>query len=252
MEFYSSFSENYDKIFPLKQKKIELLNNTFSDLDNEQSILDVGCGTGSYALELAKKGYRVTGIDLDPEMIELAKQKKAALNDTEAQQRLDFFKLGMLELNEEFNESSFSGIYIIGNVLVHLNKAEIKEFIQILKGLLKKEGKILIQIINYQRILDLGLKGLATLYSKDGKIRFERDYEYDEHNNKIYFKTTLVEQKNNKILAKNKIELYPLTKDELIDILESAAFNIETIYGNAAGEPFKKLESTPLILTASK
>ena len=252
MEFYSSFSENYDKIFPLKQKKIELLNNTFSDLDNEQSILDVGCGTGSYALELAKKGYRVTGIDLDPEMIELAKQKKAALNDTESQQRLDFFKLGMLELNEEFNESSFSGIYIIGNVLVHLNKAGIKEFIQILKGLLKKEGKILIQIINYQRILDLGLKGLATLYSKDGKIRFERDYEYDEHNNKIYFKTTLVEQKNNKILAKNKIELYPLTKDELIDILETAAFNIETIYGNAAGEPFKKLESTPLILTASK
>ena len=29
-------------------------------------ILDVGCGTGRHAVELARRGYRVTGVDLSP------------------------------------------------------------------------------------------------------------------------------------------------------------------------------------------
>lgn len=40
------------------------------------SILDVGCGTGRHSVELAKRGYRVTGIDLSSEM--LAKAAAAA------------------------------------------------------------------------------------------------------------------------------------------------------------------------------
>jgi SAM-dependent methyltransferase len=36
------------------------------------SILDVGCGTGRHAIELAKRGYAVTGIDLSSEMLALA------------------------------------------------------------------------------------------------------------------------------------------------------------------------------------
>jgi SAM-dependent methyltransferase len=33
------------------------------------SILDVGCGTGRHSLELAKRGYTVTGLDLSSEML---------------------------------------------------------------------------------------------------------------------------------------------------------------------------------------
>jgi 2-polyprenyl-3-methyl-5-hydroxy-6-metoxy-1,4-benzoquinol methylase len=41
------------------------------------SILDAGCGTGSLALMLAREGYRVTGVDLSPEMIARARAKDA-------------------------------------------------------------------------------------------------------------------------------------------------------------------------------
>src|SRR4030067_2349773 len=36
------------------------------------SILDVGCGTGRHAIELAKRGYAVTGIDLSSGMLAMA------------------------------------------------------------------------------------------------------------------------------------------------------------------------------------
>ncbi|WP_163853184.1 methyltransferase domain-containing protein [Paenibacillus elgii] len=39
-----------------------------------QSILDIGCGFGITGSEYARKGNQVTGIDLTPEMIEIAKQ----------------------------------------------------------------------------------------------------------------------------------------------------------------------------------
>jgi SAM-dependent methyltransferase len=35
-------------------------------------ILDAGCGTGRYSVELARRGYRVQGIDLSPELVEVA------------------------------------------------------------------------------------------------------------------------------------------------------------------------------------
>ena len=42
------------------------------------AILDVGCGTGSLSVILAELGHKVTGVDLSPAMLALAKAKAAA------------------------------------------------------------------------------------------------------------------------------------------------------------------------------
>ena len=45
----------------------------------QATILDIGCGTGSLSVVLTRLGHRVTGIDLSPAMISLARTKAAKL-----------------------------------------------------------------------------------------------------------------------------------------------------------------------------
>jgi SAM-dependent methyltransferase len=40
-------------------------------------LLDAGCGTGRYAIDLAGRGFTVTGIDQSPELIDVARRKHA-------------------------------------------------------------------------------------------------------------------------------------------------------------------------------
>lgn len=76
---YTSLAECYDKIYQSKNYTQEALfikehgqsNKTASD---EYTLLDLACGTGTHAHEL-EKYYQVTGIDLNPEMLEIAKTK---------------------------------------------------------------------------------------------------------------------------------------------------------------------------------
>src|SRR6266478_1785849 len=43
----------------------------------EMRVLDVGCGNGYFTREVARRGARVTGIDISPRMIEHAKRHES-------------------------------------------------------------------------------------------------------------------------------------------------------------------------------
>jgi len=47
-------------------------------LDDGASILDLACGHGRIALELARRGYRVTGLDLSPRSLQFAREAAAS------------------------------------------------------------------------------------------------------------------------------------------------------------------------------
>jgi len=78
------------------EKEYDVLERVFAEHSCEtvRSILDVGCGTGSHALILSKRGYSVTGIDISKVMIE-----KANMKAEREKVEVDFFIQDMRNLN---------------------------------------------------------------------------------------------------------------------------------------------------------
>jgi len=74
----------YDPVVSLttRESKFKSLLITFTDIQNGEAVLDIGCGTGTLALEVKNRAPAATvcGIDGDPEILEIAKRKALLLN----------------------------------------------------------------------------------------------------------------------------------------------------------------------------
>jgi 2-polyprenyl-3-methyl-5-hydroxy-6-metoxy-1,4-benzoquinol methylase len=91
-KWYETLFNNYG----LQYDKENFVHGTLGECDfieneiefNKQSrILDIGCGTGRHSIELTKRGYKVTGVDLSDSQLERAKAKA-----TEQNLRINFQK----------------------------------------------------------------------------------------------------------------------------------------------------------------
>ena len=62
---FENYAEKYDnEVFTQGTiGECDFIENEISR-DRSLKILDVGCGTGRHSIELSKRGYTVTGIDL--------------------------------------------------------------------------------------------------------------------------------------------------------------------------------------------
>jgi SAM-dependent methyltransferase len=73
--FYAEYAWAFDLLIdrPVR-KECDVMVSWLIDLGilPGSSIIDAGCGTGRYAMELARRGYVVHGVDLSPDLIDVA------------------------------------------------------------------------------------------------------------------------------------------------------------------------------------
>lgn len=86
-----------------------------SERGHERSlrILDAGCGTGRLAVELQRRGHAVTAVDLDPDMIDKARDKSTAVTWMVG----DLSAVDVTTRGGLFDVAGFDVIVMAGNIL---------------------------------------------------------------------------------------------------------------------------------------
>ena len=109
----------------------DFLEKTF-DVKPGARLLDVPCGNGRHSIELARRGYRVTGIDLSEEFLAAARAELDA----------DWRKGDMRALDVE--AAAFDGAFCFGNSFGYLDHAGVAEFLSALSETLQPGDALLL------------------------------------------------------------------------------------------------------------
>ena len=185
----------------------------------------------------------MTAADIDAKMVK-ALNNKLLNHDI----KIRSIQAGMLELKEKLH-ARFDLAFCIGNSLIHLDgKDEIQTFLKSAKQLLKKEGNLIIQIINFDRVLLKDITELPAVTNDEIGLAFERYYRFDKEKNIIFFRTILtVDDKK----IENKIPLFPLLSEDAVEMLGEAGFKKVRLFADFNGNDFDKYNSYMLVLQAS-
>ncbi len=108
----------------------EMLFRSLQDISGKE-ILDMGCGEGELGTQLAKLGARVTGVDISPELIQVAK-RRAELDGV--RERTQFLVCNILE--SPLPQNRFD-IVVCSAVLHHV---DIRKVLPLLWASLKPRG----------------------------------------------------------------------------------------------------------------
>ena len=166
MDFYRALSQHYDEIFPLKGPQKTFLHD-YVKQEALTSVLDIGCGTGTFALEISQAGVRVHGIDLSDEMIEISKKKAQELGSTATFSLADMGDLSGINEN-------YGGVLCLGNTLAHVSGEN--ELKKVLAQFGEKGTHLLVQTVNYDRMLAKQVQEFPLV--KTPHLTFQRHYTY--------------------------------------------------------------------------
>lgn len=222
MGFYEELSRYYDIVFPTGEAQIKFITKRAK---GKKTILDLAAGTGNYSIALGKQGYDVTAVDLDKEMVNKIYEKNKLENT-----KVKALVMDMRDIDNV--QGKFDVVVCIGNSLVHLdNKEEIENLIKKLYSILNQQGVLILQIVNYDRILKYNIKELPLIEREDLGVKFIRNYQ--KADNKILFKTRLsVKNKDKEEEYENTVELFPIESKDLNDILINTGFRDVEFYGD--------------------
>jgi len=240
--FYTNISKYYPHIFPFNPLQIEFLKHVLPY--NGTRVLDVGCATGDLSFALAHFGFPTWAIDFDAQMIEIAQNTKP-----EETMFPVFEQQDMRSIDQHYPASFFDVVICFGNTLVHLlTDEDIRKFIRATWNVLSTEGKLTIQILNYQHIIDNKINRLPLIDNE--QVKFERLMVFHESSALIDFNTKLTIKSTSQEID-NSVKLHAIRKNRLQELLEEGGFEGIEFFGNFKHEPLAE-NCLPLIVICQK
>ncbi len=246
-DFYDALADDYDRMIPFG-KRMASARATIRKLLDEggaASGLDVATGTGLHAMAMAAEGVAATGVDLSPGMVE-----QARLRAREHDLHVEWRVAPMERLASHLN-GPFELLLCLGNSLPHLlERADLEATIEGFAKLLAPGGRLVLQLINYQRVLTQGDRIVAV--TRDDDIEFVRFYDFlDDH---VRFNILRIQwsAEGQPLHDLQSTLLHPWQQKELTACLADHGFHDIRATADFGSTPYDPLESNAIVLRASR
>jgi ubiquinone/menaquinone biosynthesis C-methylase UbiE len=177
-EFYDEISSEYDDMISFNyavSSRKDLLKKFINE--KTKTVADIGCGSGVDSIALALSGLKVVAFDPSSEML-----KVAASNSKKMNVNLDFHNYAADKIPNDF-DNKFNLVISLGNTFANISEDSFLDSLMRCADILEPEGQLLIQILNYNKILEEKERIINITESSDKIfVRF-----YDIYNKRVVF-----------------------------------------------------------------
>ena len=197
------------------------------------AVLDVPCGNGRHAVELAKRGYRMTGIDLSEEFIAEARGASATGQ---------WIVGDMCELPWT---AEFAGAYCFGNSFGYLDYTAAQRFLAGIANALKPGARFAIETgMAAESILPTLVK---NRWYRVGDIFMLSENQYHAAESRLDISYTFIRRGE---VETRPASSYVFTVAELLRLHADAGLKMVELLSSAAGDPYQ-MGSPRLILVSA-
>ncbi|MDR6226241.1 class I SAM-dependent methyltransferase [Desmospora profundinema] len=199
------------------------------------ALLDLCCGTGRHSIPLYHHGFSVTGVDLSPVLLQVAKTESAGLD-------LPFYRGDMREL--PFEADSFDGVVNLFTSFGYFEEDEENErVLQEMTRVVKPKGRFVIDYLNHAAV-ERGLVPESERMEDGARIREKRWIEEG-----FVKKEIEVTDDRGTRRYREQVKLY--TREQMEGLMAQAGLVVESVKGDFDSSRYVKAESPRMIFTGS-
>ncbi len=158
-DIYFQLSHYYDCLFPANRSHLAFIVGICEDV-GATTVLDLGCGTGAYTLELARRGFVAEGVDLSTDLISSAAENRKALAteleevQPETARRVARTRLHQGDMTGFRPSSPVSAVICLRNTLPHVaTRGEAARTLSAIYAYLAPGGVLITQTLNFDSLL---------------------------------------------------------------------------------------------------
>jgi len=211
------------------------------DLRHGDQVLDLCCGHGRHSIVLAKKGYLITGQDLNLALLEQAR-RKVYEEDLDVQ-------LVQSDMRRIPFANHFDAVINVFSSFGYLeSQEEDSGVLREVANALKNGGRFLADMINREWVVSNYVQDELREIPNGFSYREHREIDLVTSRNHITFKITDPEGNLYRSVG-HHIRLYTLT--EIIQMLEQSGLELADVYGGFDGEPYS-VTTRRMIIVARK
>ena len=190
------------------------------------AILDVPCGSGRLAIDLASRGFTATGVDLSPQFLDVARATAGEKGVTIAWHHRDMRDLPW--------PLSFDGAFCFGNSFGYLDDDSNADFLDAVYNILKPGGRFVLDASSVAENVIPKIEKHTEM--QVGDILFVEDNHYDHELSRLDTVYTFVRGgQTERKFGSHRIYSYR----EFHGLLRDAGFVNCEACGSFTGEPFE-------------